>query len=111
MRRAAALAAAAVTLAGCGGGGGGGAPEETPSVLTGTIRQITVSGRTARFALRVEGRTYVVHMTRDIDYGFDPRHLVSHRDTGQPVRCHIERRGHDLVALDVLDVQTSTAGG
>ena len=43
-------------------------------------------------------------MTRDIDYGFDPRHLLSHRDTGQPVRCHIERRGDMLVALDVLDL-------
>ena len=102
MRSAAALAAATLLLAGCGGGGGS-STEDTPSVLTGTIQQISVSGRTARFSLRANGRTYVVHMTRDIDYGFDPRHLLSHRDTGQAVRCRIVRRGDMLVALDVLD--------
>jgi hypothetical protein len=97
------VAAAALLLASCGGGGGGDASDRTPSVVTGTIEQITVNGRTARFSLRAGGRTYVVHMTRDIDYGFDPRHLLSHRDTGQAVRCHIVRRGDMLVALDVLD--------
>jgi len=106
VRRAAALAAAGVLLAGCGGGAGGGSDDHgdaTPSVVTGTIEHISVRGRTARFSLRSGGRTYVVHMTRDIDYGFDPAHLLSHRDTGQPVRCHVVRRGEMLVALDVLD--------
>jgi hypothetical protein len=101
VRRNAALLAVAVLLGGCGGGDGG--ADETPSVLTGTIEHITVKGRTGVFSLRANGRSYVVHMTRDVDYGFDLRHLLTHRDSGQPVRCHIERRGDMLVALDVLD--------
>ena len=103
MSRRAALLAVAVLLAGCGGGRDGGADEPTPSVLTGTIERITVNGRTGVFSLRSNGRSYDVHMTREIDYGFDLRHLLTHRDSGQPVRCRIERRGDMLVALDVLD--------
>jgi len=99
--RSAAVVIAAVVAVGCGGTGSGN--NETPTEVTGTIEQLTVSGPTARFSLRADGQTYVIHMVRDIDYGFDPRHLLAHRDTGQAVRCHIVRRGDKLVALDVLD--------
>ena len=102
MRLSAALLAVAVLLGGCGGGDSGG-DEQTPSVPAGRIEHITVNGRTGVFSLRANGRSYVVHMTGDVDYGFDLRHLLTHRDSGQPVRCHIERRGDMLVALDVLD--------
>jgi len=103
--RSAAVVIAAVVAVGCGGTGSGN--NETPTEVTGTIEQLTVSGPTARFSLRADGQTYVIHMVRDIDYGFDPRHLIRHRELGLPVRCTLERRGDDLVALEILDVQPS----
>ena len=102
MTRYAAALIAALALAGCGGSG----TTETPSEVTGTIEQISVSGPIARFSLRADdGRSYVIHMARNIEYGFDPRHLIRHRELGLPVRCTLERRGDELVALEVLDVQ------
>ena len=102
LSRVACAAVAALVVGGCGGGGESSTP--TPTEVTGLVRTISREGdRVERFSVRADGRTYVLETPRDVDYGFDLGHLAEHRDTGDPVRCTVERRGNRLVATAIYD--------
>ncbi|MBD0348377.1 MAG: hypothetical protein ICV59_04420 [Thermoleophilia bacterium] len=101
VRRAAALAAALATLAACGSDG-----SDVPETVAGTIVSLEYEGGLLRsFTVRDGGgETHELFVDGDVSYGFDLDHLRQHRADGAPVRCDVERRNGELIALTIEDM-------
>jgi hypothetical protein len=99
MRSGLVLTFACTALAACGG-------EESrpPAELVGAIVEVqSEKGSVVSFTLDAGGETHAIYIAKDVDYGFDLRHLHEHRTTGEPVRCTLEERGERLYALEIAD--------
>ena len=72
--------------------------------MTGLIVAIDGTGSNVHgFTLASGGERYAVVTPRDVDYGFDLAHLREHLEQRLPVTCVLERRGDELVALEIVD--------
>jgi hypothetical protein len=99
MRSGLVLTFVCMALAACGG-------EESrpPAELVGAIVEVqSENGSVVSFTLDAGGETHAIYIAKDVDYGFDLRHLHEHRTTGEPVRCALEERGERLYALEIAD--------
>lgn len=99
------VVAAALALAGgasCGGADGGDGPERQE--IVGVVTGISRSGDGIEaITVRSGGDSRRIELDPAVDYGFDVDHLEVHRETRDPVRCRVVRRGDDLVATLILD--------
>jgi hypothetical protein len=99
MRSGLVLSLACAALAACGS-------EESrpPAELVGAIVEVqSDNGSVVSFTLDAGGETHTIYIAKDVDYGFDLRHLHEHRTTGEPVPCNLEERGERLYALEIAD--------
>lgn len=103
MRTAVALAlSVASLLIGCGGDGTG---TKRPAFVEGEITELERTNG-AISALRIrnsDGKTYVVRVAEDVDYGFDLEHLTEHERLHLPVYCDVEERDGRLYARTIDD--------
>lgn len=100
----------ALLLAACGEeeapSDAGGSPE-TPDRVTGLITDVEahMGKHVTAFTLESEeGETYDISIASDVDYGFNLKHLVVHRDDEAPVTVTLEERSGTLYALSIEDV-------
>jgi hypothetical protein len=95
-----ALVSIVALLVGCGGGG-----NDSPDELTGVIVDVRGRGNdVSSFTLRTGDESYEIHLDAGVDYGFPPAHLRVHASALFPVRCKVERRRGQLIALEIVDV-------
>lgn len=76
-----------------------------PDRVTGTVSEVRpASGPVDSFTIDTEFETYEVLLDPERDYGFPPRHLEVHRETGQRVVVWLEDRDGEAVAVRIEDV-------
>jgi hypothetical protein len=100
------LLLAAVLLASCGAEPS--TPAETasppPAQVLGVITEVGLEGdQVVSFEVEARDGSYEILIEPTRDYGFNLRHLLKHRDTGDPVAVDLEARGGELYAVSILD--------
>ncbi len=79
----------------------------TPDRVTGIITEVEahMGKHVTAFTLESEeGKTYEISIASKVDYGFNLKHLIEHRDKKDPVSVTLEERSGTLYAMSIDDV-------
>lgn len=75
-----------------------------PRQVTGIITELRFDGdQLLSFLVESRDATHEILIDPERDYGFNLRHLRSHRDQELPVLVQLETREGDLYAVEILD--------
>ncbi|MDQ3618767.1 MAG: hypothetical protein M3391_01390 [Actinomycetota bacterium] len=78
----------------------------TPDQVTGLITKVEahMGKHVTAFTLESEdGETYDISIASKVDYGFNLKHLIEHRDAKDPVSVTLEERRGTLYAMSIED--------
>lgn len=84
-----------------------GGKADTPDQVTGLITEVEahMGKHVTAFTLESEeGESYDISIASKVDYGFNLKHLIEHRDKKDPVSVTLEERSGTLYALSIDDV-------
>lgn len=85
----------------------GGGNADVPDQVIGLITEVDahMGKHVTAFTLESEeGESYDISIASDVDYGFNLKHLLEHRDKELPVSVTLEERSGTLYALSIEDV-------